>query len=160
MSSEFKVEKRRAEAELTLSTGTRVKGAFFLAGSTAAHAGPERVGDLLNAEQGVFPFELAGGGPSRTVLYNRAHVTTVALPPKSNEAQLEPGYDLATKRRVSIMLSSGTRVAGTVSVCRPVGRDRLSDHARLEQTFWYLETADHTLIINSAQIVELLEIAD
>jgi hypothetical protein len=158
--SDLRVDKRRADAELTLSTGTRVKGAFFLAGSTAAHSGPERVGDLLNTEKGVFPFELAGGGHARTVLYNRAHVSTVALPPGANEAELEPGYALATRRRVSILLSSGARVAGTVSVCRPVGRDRLSDHAHLEPTFWYLETSDHTLIINSAHIVELLEIAE
>src|SRR3954470_16752285 len=105
--SEFRVEKRRADAELTLSTGTRVKGAFFLAGSTSRHAGLERVGDLLNADHGVFPFELAGGGTARTVLYNRAHITLVALPPIANEAQQEPGYALATRRRVSILLSSG-----------------------------------------------------
>jgi hypothetical protein len=158
--SELRIEKRRAEAELTLSTGTRVKGAFFLAGSTAGHSGPERIGDLLNAEQGVFPFELAGGSHARTVLYNRAHITSVALPPHSNEAQLEPGYDLATKRRVTILLSSGMRVAGTVAVCRPIGRDRLSDYARLEQSFWYLQTSDHALIVNSAHIVELVELPD
>jgi hypothetical protein len=158
--SEFRVEKRRAQAELTLSTGTRIQGAFFLAGSSAGHAGPERVGDLLNSEQGFFPFELAGGGHPQTVLYNRAHVTTIALPPNVIEAQLEPGYDLAIKRRVSILLSTGTRVAGTVSVYQPIGRDRLSDYAHIEERFRYLETADHTLIINSAHIVELVEIAE
>ena len=158
--SEFRVEKRRAEAELTLSTGTRVKGAFFLAGSSAGHAGPERVGDLLNGEQGFFPFELSGGGNPRTVLYHRAHVTTIVLPPNVIEAQLDPGYDLATKRRVSILLSTGTRVAGTVSVYRPLGHDRLSDYARVGEVFRYLETSDHTLIINFAHIVELLEIPE
>jgi hypothetical protein len=60
--SEFRVEKRRAEAELTLSTGVRVKGAFFLAGSSAGHAGPERVGNLLNGDPGFFPFELSDNG--------------------------------------------------------------------------------------------------
>jgi hypothetical protein len=158
--SEFRVEKHRAEAELTLSTGTRVKGAFFLSGSSADHAGPERVGDLLNGEQGFFPFELAGGGNARTVLYNRAHVTTISLPANVIEARLNTGYDVATKRRVSILLSNGTRVAGTVSVYRPIGRDRLSDFAHVEGPFQYLETSDHTLIINTAYIVELVEIAE
>ena len=158
--SEFRVEKQRAEAELTLSTGTRVRGAFFLAGSSATHAGPERVGDLLNGEHGFFPFELAGAGSPRTVLFNRAHITTIALPPNTIEAQLDPGYALATKRRVSILLSTGTRVAGTVSVYRPVGRDRLSDYAHVNEAFRYLETSDHTLIINSAHIVELMEISE
>lgn len=158
--SEFRVEKHRAEAELTLSTGTRVKGAFFLSDASAGHAGPERVGDLLNGEHGFFPFELAGGVNPRTVLFNRAHVTTIALPPNVTEARLDPGYDLATKRRVSILLSTGTRVVGTVSVYRPIGRDRLSDFAHVEESFRYLETSDRTLIINSAHIVELLEIAE
>ena len=158
--SEFRVEKHRAEAELTLSTGARVKGAFFLSGSSAGHAGPERVGDVLNGEEGFFPFELAGDGTPRTVLVNRAHVTTIALPPSVIEAQLDPGYDIATKRRVSILLSTGTRVAGTVSVSRPIGHDRLSDYAHAGEVFRYLETSDHTLIINSAHIVELLEIAE
>jgi hypothetical protein len=158
--SEFRIEKHRADAELTLSTGTRVKGAFFLSQSSAEHAGPERVGDLLNSEHGFFPFELAGGGSPRTVLYNRAHVTTIALPPSATEARLNTGYDVATKRRVSILLANGTRVAGTVSVYRPAGRDRLSDFAHVEGPFQYVETADHTLIINTAFIVELVEIPD
>jgi len=158
--SEFRIEKRRAEAELTLSTGIRVKGTFFLASSSAVHAGPERVGDLLNADQGFFPFELTGDGNPQTVLYNRAHVTMIALPPSVVEAQLDPGYELAIKRRVSIMLSTGTRVAGTVSMYRPVGHDRLSDYAHIAEAFRYLETSDHTLIINSAHIVELQEILE
>jgi hypothetical protein len=158
--SEFRVEKRRAEAELTLSTGTRVKGAFFLAGSSAGHVGPERIADLLNGEQGFFPFELAGDGSPRTVLYNRAHVTTIALPPSVIEAQLEPGYELGVKRRVSVLLSTGTRVAGTVSVFGAIGHERLSDYAHVGEVFRYLETSDRTLIINSAHIIELMEIAE
>jgi hypothetical protein len=158
--SEFRIEKRRAEAELTLSTGTRVKGAFFLAGSSAGHSGEESVGDLLNSEQGFFPFELPGGINPRTVLYNRAYVTTIALPPSVIEAQLDPGYDLATKRRVSILLSTGTRVTGTVSVFRPIGYQRLSDYAHVGEMFRYLQTSDHTLIINFAHIVELMELAE
>ncbi len=155
--SEFRFEKRRAEAELTLSTGTTVRGCFFLAGSSATHAGPERVGDLLNGEHGFFPFELADGEAPRTVLFNRAQVAAIALPPSVIEAQLEPGYDLATKRQVSMLLSTGTRVSGTVSIYRPIGRDRLSDYAKADEVFRYLETADRTLIINAAHIVELRE---
>jgi hypothetical protein len=158
--SEFRVEKRRAEAVLTLSTGARVEGAFFLAGSSAGHAGPERVGDLLNGDASFFPFEHTGLAPLQTGLYNRAHVTMVALPPGVSEAQLDPGYALATRRRVSILLSTGLHVAGMVSVYQPAGRDRLSDYAQSNEVFRYLETADHTLIINSAHIVELREIIE
>jgi hypothetical protein len=159
--SDFRVEKCRAEAELTLSTGGRVNGAFFLAGFSGRHSGPERVSDLLNGELQFFPFEVAGTAERRTVLFiNRAHVTTVALPPDATELQIEPPYGLAVRRRVSVLLSDGARVAATVSICLPPGHDRLSDYVQFEHPFQYFETPERTLIINSAYIVELMEIVE
>src|SRR5262249_694535 len=67
--SQFRVEKHRAEAELTLSSGESRRGCFFLALSSASHAGPERVKDVLNFEPGFLPFETAE--PVETVLVNR-----------------------------------------------------------------------------------------
>jgi hypothetical protein len=158
--SDLRVEKRRAAAELTLSTGVQVRGCFFLSGSSAAHAGPERVADLLNAETGFFPFSLLGTGPdaSTTVLYNRAHLVLVRLVEHTVEAQLDPGYDAATARHVSVLLSNAGRVTGSVRVYRPAGRDRLSDYARSSETFRYVEAEDGTYIVNAAHVVELREI--
>ena len=60
--SEFHVEKQRADAVVTLSSGESSRGCFFVAGGSASHAGPERVGDVLNAEAGFFPFEIQDAG--------------------------------------------------------------------------------------------------
>lgn len=155
--SEFRVEKRREAAELTLSTGATLAGHFFLAGSSQGHSGPERVGDLLNLSDGFFPFESDHG---ETALINRAHVIKVVLAPDVIEAQLEDGYDVATRRRVTVLLSSGEQVTGQVAVYRPPGRDRLSDYAHLDDRFRYLEQADRTLLINSLHIVSLLEVTE
>jgi hypothetical protein len=154
--SEFRFEKRRINAHLALSTGTTVSGCFFVAGGTATHTGPERVGDLLNAQPGFFPFELIGGN---TALYNRAHIVMVALAPGVSEAELDPGYEVAKRRTVAMLLSTGRRVAGTVAVYQPAGRDRLSDYARSGDMFRYLVTPEQTLIINAAHIVEIVESA-
>ena len=132
-------------------------GHLFLAGSSQGHPGPERVGDLLNQGAGFFPFETADG---ETSLINRAHVVKVVLPAQVIEAQLEDGYDVATRRRVTVLLSSGERVTGQVAVYRPPGRDRLSDYAHLDDRFRYLEQADRTLLINSLHIVSLLEVTE
>ncbi len=153
--SEFRVEKRREAAEITLSTGATIAGHFFLSGSSQVHAGPERVGDLLNLEAGFFPFGAANG---ETSLINRAHVIKVSLPEHVIEAQLDDGYDVATRRHVSILLSSGESVTGHVAVYRPPGRDRLSDYAHIDDRFRYVELADRTLLINSQYIVSLLEV--
>ena len=152
--SDLRVEKRREAAELTLVTGATLSGVFFLAGSSHLHTGPERVGDVLNQDTGFFPFETRTG----TMLVNRAHVLKVALPPQMIEAQLDAGYDVATRRTVSVLLTTGESVVGDVAVFRPPGHDRLSDYAHGEEQFRYVELDDRTLLINSAHIVALTEV--
>ena len=155
--SEFRFEKQRLSATLTLAPGTSVSGSFFVAAQTSNHDGAERIGDLLNGQAGFFPFELRDG---TTVLYNRAHLVAVALDPGVSEAERDPGYDVATQRNVGMLLSTGMRVKGRVAVYAPPGRDRLSDYARAPEVFRYVVTLKNTLIINAAHIVELTELAD
>src|SRR6266404_4623143 len=77
--SEYRVEKRRADAIVTLSSGQTERGCFFLASSSTRHDGPERVAELLNSEHGFFPFEIHDDSGTHTVLYNRSHVLIVVL---------------------------------------------------------------------------------
>jgi hypothetical protein len=154
--SEFRIEKQRVLARLTLTTGSTVSGCFFVAGATPTRAGRERVGDLLNANSGFFPFQ---GSDGMTALYNREHVVVVALPPGVSEAELDPGYEVATRRVASILLSTGMRVEGEVAVYKPAGRDRLSDFTHNQEQFWYLVTGERTLLVNRAHIVELVEMS-
>ena len=82
------------------------------------------------------------------------------LPPDAVETRIESGYEVATRYSVTMLLSTGDRITGTVSVYLPEGQDRLSDYARRVQMFRYVETDTHTLIVNSAHLVELREIQD
>ena len=155
--SDFRIVKQRTDAVVTLSGGLTTQGCFFIAGGSARHSGPERVGDLLNSESGFFPFEIHSVGRAHTVLYNRNQVVMVAL--GGEEARGDPGYDVATQRFVSVLLSGGQRIVGAVRVYRPEGRDRLSDWARQPEPFRYVETADGmTLIVNVAHIIEVNEV--
>ena len=90
-SSQFRVEKERVQATLTLANGAEVPGAFFVAEFSATHAGQERIHDVLNAESGFFPFEVAGPDGARTVMYNRDHVVLVALG-NVDEARRDAAY--------------------------------------------------------------------
>jgi hypothetical protein len=154
--SEFRFEKRRAEAVVTLVGGESVRGCFFTASDTTRDRDGERIGDLLNAETGFFPFETQGDPRPHTVLFNRAHVITVAV--FDDEARRDSGYAVATRREVSLLLSNGQRIHGTVRVYRPEGRDRLSDWTRQPEIFRYLETSESTLIVNAAHIVAVSEV--
>ncbi len=145
--SEFRFEKRRVEAIVSLSGGERVHGSFFVAG--------ERVGDLLNQEIGFFPFEIHIGSSTQTVLYNRAHVVTVLV--SESEAARDPGYAIAKRRDIWMTLSDGRRIRGVVRVYRPEGRDRLSDWARQPETFRYVDTDEGAILVNAAHIVAVTE---
>src|SRR5690349_221928 len=145
--SEFRVEKRRTQALVRLSSGDLCQGCFFIAGGSARHDGPERVWDLLNSETGFFPFEVQDITGPRTILCSRVHVATVAI--ADNAASRDPGYAVATRRVVSMLLTTGERLTGTVRVYRPEGRDRLSDWTRQPETFRYIETDNLTLIVNA-----------
>ncbi len=155
--SQFRVEKRRAEAELTLSNGESMRGWFFVAPSSATHEGPERIADLLNEKTGFVPFESLEAAD--TVLVNPAHVVTARLLDPDDEARLDAGYGVARVRRVLMKLSNRMVLRGAVRVYCPAGRDRLSDYARSPQLFRYLEGPDGTFLVNSHYIVELAEIA-
>jgi hypothetical protein len=154
--SEFRVEKSRANATLTLSNGTIVHGCFFLSGTCRTHAGPEGVCDVLNGEPGFFPFEAGRAGASKTILYNRDHLVLVELQDKG-EPRRVPGYDVAVQKIVSMLMSNGMRLHGAVRVFLPHGSDRLSDFARARESFRYLEAANATYIINVHHLVELVE---
>lgn len=142
---------------LVLSNGSTVRGVFFVAPASATHVGPERIKDVLNAEPGFFPFEVAGTPLAKTVLVNRDHVVMVT-PTASDEPFTDPGYEVATARTVSMLLTNGHRLTGSVRVFRPLGRDRLSDYARATERFRYIESADSTLIVNTTHVIELTEI--
>jgi hypothetical protein len=145
--SAFRFEKRRVEAVVSLTGGDSVRGSFFVAG--------ERVTDLLNQESGFFPFEIQTANGTQTVLYNRAHVITVLV--SEEEAARDPGYAVAKRRDIWMMLSDGRRMRGVVRVYRPVGRDRLSDWSRQPETFRYVDTDEGSLLVNAAHVVAVTE---
>lgn len=145
--SAYRFEKRRVAAAITLVGGDSVRGSFFV--------GAERVGELLNKESGFFPFEIQTADGTRTVLYNRANLITATL--TENEAARDPGYSVARRSDVWILLTDGRRLRGVVRVYRPEGHDRLSDWSRQPETFRYVDTDEGTLVVNVAHIVAVTE---
>jgi hypothetical protein len=156
--STFRFEKQRADALLRLSSGDARRGCFFVAGASSRGDGPERIGDLLNAEPGFIPFEVLDPGGTRILLVNRQHIVTVGL--AEDEASLDPGYVIAPQHAVEMRLTTGERIRGIVRVCRPEGYDRLSDWTREPETFRYVETAAGTLLVNSAHVLEISEVQE
>src|SRR5262249_51654373 len=153
--SEFRFEKRRAEATVTLVGGETARGCVFVAGARLDPQGAERGGGVLKQDAAFVPFEDQKAERARAVQDNRAHVITVAL--AESEAARDPGSAGAKRRDVWLLLSDGRRIRGVVRVYRPEGRDRLSDWTRQPEPFRYVETDEGTLLVNAAHIVALTE---
>jgi hypothetical protein len=155
--SEFRIEKRRTDAVVTLVTNETVHGCLFTAAGSAHGTGAERIGDLLNSEPGFFPFEIYGAAANSTVQYNRSHVIAVRV--LDDEARRDAGYAVARSQAVSILLTNGQRIEGDVRVYRPEGRTRTSDWTHQPEVFRYVEAQDGTYIVNSAHIVAVTEVS-
>ena len=155
--SEFRFEKRRANAVLTLITGEVVRGCFFTAAGSTHRDGAERIADLLNAEPGFFPFEVGAESAGKAVMYHRLHVIAVQV--LDDEARQDPGYEVAPRRVVSMVLSNNQRMDGAVRIYRPEGRDRVSDWTRQPEAFRYVEAPDQTFLVNTAHIVSVTEVS-
>jgi hypothetical protein len=154
--SELRIEKHRVEATVTLSDGRIMQGCVFVCEFNATHTGPESVKDLMNDGPGFFPLEVNEPAGTTIRLLNRTHVLFVTLSSDS-ELKQAPGADVAIRRPVRLILDNGTRLDGYVPVSRPRGRDRLSDHTRWSESFWYLDVPPTTVIVNASRVIELLE---
>ena len=157
-SAGLQFEKHRAFARILLSNGERRDGCFFVAGVSAWHEGPERVGELLEKHDGFLPLESSADTGARTFLINPSHILMVEL--ADDEARSDSGYVVARRQPVSVLLSSGQRITGVVHVHRPEGQDRLSDWTRQPGRFRYVETTSGTCLLNAAHIVEVSEIPE
>jgi hypothetical protein len=154
--SDLRIEKKRIEATIMLSNGSSIQGCVFVSSFNATQTGPESVKDLMNDGPGFFPIEVIEGDHLTIHLVNRQHVLFVTLG-SDDELRREPDYDVATRRAVSLLLDNGATLDGYVAVSRPRGRDRLSDHTRWSEPFWYLDVPPTTLIVNASHVIELLE---
>ena len=154
--SELWIEKQRVEATVTLSDGRSMQGCVFVSAFNATHTGPESVKDLMNDGPGFFPLELKASDGAAIHLLNRQHVLFVTLA-NDEELRQSADADVATRRSVTVVLDNGARLEGYVPVTGPRGRDRLSDHTRWGEAFWYLEVPPATVIVNANRVIELLE---
>jgi hypothetical protein len=159
--SDLRIAKRRVAAVLTLTDGAELAGVLFLSDQAAAHAGPERLLDLLNGPTGFLPFDLAApDGSPQTVLLNRAHVVSVRAESALDDLAEDPGYQVAVKKSVLLQFVGGDAMRGVLRVERPKGRDRLSDAVRDGAGFRYLESAGGVLAVNLAHVVRITPLAE
>ena len=153
MTEDLKVPKRRAPVEVLLPGGAARQMTVFLAEFASTHSGPERLSDLLNAQDEFVPaLDIA----TDTMSFLARHSIAAARVAR----QWEVGEELAgtEEEEVEITLTSGATLRGTLRFALPPGRSRLLDHLNDAQPFVRLEEGEKVALVNKRHIARVAKV--
>ena len=145
--SDYRIEKVRYPAELTLASGDRLQGDIFLQAFARFRAGPEEPLDVLNEPERFLPLELSSG---ELLLVQKQQIAVVATALPETDYAAETGI---IGMHVDISFVFGETRRGSVFPELRADRPRLVDflnHTPLH--FLPFFTADQLLLVSVAHI--------
>lgn len=143
---ELRIPKAQVLLKLALATGT-IEGKVFLADYAAAHAGPERILDVLGGPDRFVPVQVAGV----VRLVCRDALRWVRL---GSENFDDPPQGLS-QEEVVVVLRDGTSVEGTARFDAPVGRARLLDFLNAPGHFLPVYEGREVVLVHRSEIAEV-----
>jgi hypothetical protein len=149
--SELVVPKRRVDVTVGLCGGLTRRVTLFLAERSSAHAGGERVSDLLEAG-GEFIPALDEADGAMTFL-KRGAIVHADAPPEPTGAADE--LTLPTEHEVNVTLGDGRVLHGLVSYVLPPERSRLVDYLNEPMQFLPLRGADALVLVNKQHVARV-----
>lgn len=150
MSEELKVPKRRVQVEVLVPGSGARQVIVFLAEFASLHTGPERLSDLLNAQDKFIPaFDVA----SETMLFLGRD--SIAAARVAREWELGELPEDGPRHEVEIALTDGTLLTGTVTLVLPPERSRLLDYLNDAQPFVRLTEPTRVALINKRHIARV-----
>jgi len=153
MSDELRVPKRRVQVEVFLPGGAAREVTIFLAEYAPRHSGPERLSDLLNADDEFIPAVDVVTG-TMTFLGRRS----IAAARVARESELGEDPVQGEHHEVEITLTDGTALRGTLNVVLPTDRSRLLDYLNDAQPFVRLTEANKVALINKRHIARVAKV--
>ena len=120
--SEYRIDKTRTAALLTLAGPRTVAGDLFVQPYTSRRSGPELPQDILNNSDAFFPFALESG---ETVMISKDHLVEAHVETNGLADELAAAGMPAAK--VELSLSGGVSRVGTLYLEAPRERPRLLD---------------------------------
>ncbi len=148
------VEKLRAPVQLALSGQEPVAGFFSLFPAAEHHEGPETLLERLNAPQRMLPFHRAED--SAFTLVVRERIEWLAAAADTAPELLRPRWFIPTREeRVRVRTAHGTTFEGILELEMPHEFNRASDFLNTEGDFFMLATAQGTIFLNKAMVLDV-----
>jgi hypothetical protein len=140
-----RIAKERRPVLFTLADGREVEGEVFLSLYEAKRMGPQRVGELLNGEEGFLPVSTSEG----MIHLNVSNIVTARTGMQSEWDDLET---LGKKYTVRISTHLG-EIAGEVFVNLPREHSRVSDYLNQPDRFLRIAGPEEILYIGARFIL-------
>jgi hypothetical protein len=146
---DLRVPKQRVQVEVLLPGGTVRQVIVFLAETASAHAGQERLSDLLNGTQDFLP--ALDTATDQMTFLGRGSIASARV---ARELEPEVG-PAATEQEVEITLVDGKTLRGSITYVRPPERSRLLDELNDSQPFVRLLEKDSVALVNKRHIARI-----
>jgi hypothetical protein len=149
--SDFLLPRARLAARLLLTQGVSRPGTIFLVERMPHHDGPETALEMLNRDEGFFPF--APDEDGGVMLVAKAHTIALSV---DRQAPIADPARLSAARNVGIelVLAGGSTLGGWASYELPAGHARLLDYLNEEaHPFFAIWTHATTHYVNRAHVL-------
>ncbi len=138
---ERKISKEVRQILLTLDDGQEIRGEVFLNLHDIHHAGPQRVGDLLNGTDQFIPVRTAEG----TRLYHLRHLAAALVPAGGERDEL---MTLGERYAVHLTTLHRREVECELFVNLPPEACRVKDYLNQPLRFFRFFLPEHVLYLN------------
>lgn len=146
---QFRMIKRPVPVRVRLASGRQIAAWIQCAEHSEVNGEPERVKDVLNADDVMVP--LWNEASQTNTLVNKRFVELVEL---VEGDLLDPAtLELCERRHVSLLLSSGTGMRGNLLISTRPGQNRTLDFLNRGERFFYLETEIGMQVIHLEHVI-------
>jgi hypothetical protein len=153
MTDDLRVPKRRAQVEVLMPGGAARQVTVFLSEFASRHNGPERLSDLLNAEEDFIP---AVDATTDTVVFLNRH--GIAAARIAREWEISRDEPPGEQHELEIALVDGTTLRGAVTVVLPPEHARLLDFLNDAQPFVRLAEREKVALVNKRHIARVAKV--
>jgi hypothetical protein len=136
------------QVELVLVTGDRISGEFFLQLQGMHLTGPQRVGEVLNAEECFLPLRIADS----VRLVNLDQIVAVYT---ASEGEFDPLLMLGEEHQIQVTPVVGEPIKVKIHVNLPSGRNRAKDFLNQPKRFLLFLYNDQVVYLARNKILQV-----
>jgi len=147
----FSIPRVAISATLLQTAGGKRDGDIYVMERVPQHAGAETPLDMLNRDEGFFPFRPKGDGAGVLLV---AKARTVSLTVPLTEPEDRARLSAAKQARLEVTLADGSQLRGWATLELPQHHSRVLDYLNAAaEPFFAIATDDGVHLVNRAHVL-------